>query len=208
MAIVRDICSQTQRIGKHFDTVPVWSVLTLPEHAQERVDRWRAKHNWPPTWQEETPAFRELMSFREQEIMNLTGADERWENWNQYVQGRLVPTFTETGYKVATMPPEIFSKLKTAVDAGIENWDNLREEGHIDVIYNSQGLLPKFVDMQAIVNEVMLDILPLHEEWAGGIKLRPTSAYGVRLYQNGSSLVMHNDKVGYVRIVVFNEELI
>ena len=29
----------------------------------------------------------------------------------------------------------------------------------------------------------------------GGIKLIPTSAYGVRLYQNGSSLMMHYDKV-------------
>jgi hypothetical protein len=27
------------------------------------------------------------MEFRELEIMNMTGADERWENWNQYVQG-------------------------------------------------------------------------------------------------------------------------
>ena len=29
----------------------------------------------------------------------------------------------------------------------------------------------------------------------GGIELIPTSAYGVRLYTNGSSMVMHNDKV-------------
>ena len=29
----------------------------------------------------------------------------------------------------------------------------------------------------------------------GGIELIPTSAYGVRLYRNGSSMVMHNDKV-------------
>ena len=41
----------------------------------------------------------------------------------------------------------------------------------------------------------MNDLLSLHEQWAGGIKLRPTSAYGVRLYQNGSSLMMHHDKV-------------
>lgn len=162
---------------------------------QERVALWRTKHSWPPRWQEETAPFRELMEFREQEIMNLTGADERWENWNQFVQGRLVPTFSDTGYKVAMMPSQIFAKLKNAVDAGIQNWDNLRDEGNIDVIYNSQGLLPKFIDMQSIVNEVMLDILPLHEQWVGGIKLKPTSAYGVRLYQNGSSLVMHNDKV-------------
>jgi hypothetical protein len=135
------------------------------------------------------------MEYREREIMNLTGADERWENWNQYVQGRLVPTFTSTGYKVAMMPPEIFTKLKEGVEKGIERWDELRSEGTIDVIYNSQGLSPKFVDMQKIVNEVMHEILPLHEAWAGGLKLKPTSAYGVRLYQNGSSLVMHNDKV-------------
>jgi hypothetical protein len=31
----------------------------------------------------------------------------------------------------------------------------------------------------------------------GGIELIPTSAYGVRLYTNGSSMVMHNDKVSY-----------
>ena len=28
-----------------------------------------------------------------------------------------------------------------------------------------------------------------------GMALRATSAYGVRLYRNGSSMVMHNDKV-------------
>ena len=46
----------------------------------------------------------------------------------------------------------------------------------------------------------------MHEEWAGGIKLKPTSAYGVRLYQNGSSLVMHHDKVLLIIILsrIFN----
>ena len=44
-------------------------------------------------------------------------------------------------------------------------------------------------------NKIMDELQSLHEQWAGGIKLRPTSAYGVRMYQNGSSLVMHHDKV-------------
>lgn len=38
------------------------------------------------------------------------------------------------------------------------------------------------------------ELQSLHEEWAGGIKLVPSSVYGVRLYQNGSTIVMHNDK--------------
>ena len=47
----------------------------------------------------------------------------------------------------------------------------------------------------ALAWEAIADLKEMHEEWAGGMKLRPTSAYGVRLYQNGSSLVMHNDRV-------------
>ena len=49
--------------------------------------------------------------------------------------------------------------------------------------------------MFKIANEIHRELKPLHEAWAGGIKLVPTSAYGVRFYQNGSSLVMHYDKV-------------
>ena len=41
---------------------------------------------------------------------------------------------------------------------------------------------------------IIHDLLELHEEWSG-MKLRETSAYGVRLYQNGSSLVMHHDRI-------------
>jgi hypothetical protein len=53
----------------------------------ERVRLWHQHHTWPPSWNEESPSYRNLMEFREQEIMSLTGADERWENWMQFVQG-------------------------------------------------------------------------------------------------------------------------
>lgn len=54
---------------------------------EERVRLWHEKNVWPPTWQPESPGYRALMESREQEIMQLTGADERWENWMQYTQG-------------------------------------------------------------------------------------------------------------------------
>lgn len=57
------------------------------------------------------------------------------------------------------------------------------------------GMDPKFVDLHQLSWEVIEELRGLHEEWAGGMKLRATSAYGVRLYQNGSSLVMHYDRV-------------
>jgi hypothetical protein len=49
--------------------------------------------------------------------------------------------------------------------------------------------------MWPILNEVHHELLPLHEEWVGGIKLQPTSIYGVRVNRNGSALAMHYDKV-------------
>lgn len=38
-------------------------------------------------------------------------------------------------------------------------------------------------------------MLPYHEEWVGGMKLKPTSAYGIRLYQNSTTLACHFDKI-------------
>lgn len=52
--------------------------------------------------------------------------------------GRLVPTFTRDGYKVADVPKPLFEKLKAAVDAGVQRWDSLRAEGNIDVIYTKE----------------------------------------------------------------------
>ena len=39
--------------------------------------------------------IRALYAAREAEIMSIGGGDERWENWLQFTQSRLVPKFTE-----------------------------------------------------------------------------------------------------------------
>lgn len=158
----------------------------------ERVELWHKTHTWPPQWNEESEGYRQVMEKREQEIMQLTGADERWENWMQYIQGRMLPKFTEKGFDVIQTPASVHAKLKAAVDEGVRNWDNLPyEQGVGDSIYADDS--PKFVHLGPLAWEVIEELKPLHEAWSG-LKLRPTSAYGVRLYQNGSTIVMHNDK--------------
>jgi hypothetical protein len=160
---------------------------------QERVELWQKTHTWPPNWNEENEAYRTLMIEREREIMSLTGGDERWENWMQFVQGRMMPRFTELGFEVIQTPPAIHQKLKQAVDQAISRYDELPyEQGVSDSIYAYSP--PKFVELGNLKYEVSRDLKALHEGWAGGIKLRSTSAYGVRLYQNGSTIVMHYDK--------------
>jgi hypothetical protein len=113
----------------------------------------------------------------------------------QYVQSRMVPKLTPKGFDLVQTPPEIAKKLHDAIAAAVENWDEIPTERNVDVIYNRLGLLPKFVNLRGLEHEVHRALLPMHEAWVGGMKLVPTSIYGVRLYPNGSSLVMHNDKV-------------
>jgi hypothetical protein len=164
----------------------------IPE--DERVRRWHQRNTWPPAWQPESDSYRNVMEGREAEIMQLTGADERWENWMQFVQGRMLPKFTDVGFAIIQTPPHVQAKLKKAVDAAVGNFDNIPEErGVKDSIYGP--VPPKFVDLGGLAWEVLEDLKPLHEEWAGGIELKGTSSYGVRLYRDGASMVMHNDKV-------------
>ena len=165
---------------------------------QERVELWHAAGNmWPPTWQPETEGMKRLMEFREKEIMRIDGADERWENWMQYTQSRLVPKFTARGFDVTKIPSHVYEKLLKSCNKALENFDQTGSEGSIDVIYNPPGLDPKFAHMHGVQNEVHEDLRSMHEEWAGGRELIRTSAYGIRMYQNGSSLVMHHDKVSF-----------
>lgn len=129
--------------------------------------------------------------------MRIPGSDERWENWVQFAQSRIVPKFTDLGFKVAAVPTHLHQQLAAVVNNAVDNWDSLEEEeGVSDAIYNVQGLSPKMVSESAnlaLWRRVHEELLPLHEEWSG-LRLFPTSIYGVRLYQNTSSLIMHVDK--------------
>jgi hypothetical protein len=78
-----------------FQFVVLLSIIQRTESRpteEERVNLWYEKGNvWPPNWQPESPEFSAVMAAREQELMTLAGADERWENWMQYTSSRLLP---------------------------------------------------------------------------------------------------------------------
>lgn len=163
----------------------------------ERVEEWNHLYGqWPTDWmlERENPAYTKMFDDREVEINQLTGSDERWENWLQHTQARVMPTFTPLGFEVVSTPSEVHALLKEAIEKAVANWDSIRTERNIDVIYHPDGSEPKFIDIGSLSHKVHEMMLPYHEEW-GGMKLIPTSAYGLRLYRNGSSLVMHVDKV-------------
>jgi len=177
-------------------SIIVWCCSAERLSENERVKQWIEKygtHGWPPAWQPESELMKEHMTRREIELQHIPGANERWENYMQYTQSRMVPRFTEVGFEVIQTPPAVHAKLKAAVDEGLKRWDQLREERQIDAVYTP--IPSKFIDLYGLDNEAMLELRQLHEEWSGISELVPTSAYGVRLYRNGSALAMHYDKI-------------
>ena len=97
----------------------------------ERIEYFKAHHTWPPSWHNEsegykgaffintflenrvcqmsmTDVFKALMREQEKEIMQLTGSQERWENWMQFVHGQLVPKFTKYGFEASVQVTLIY----------------------------------------------------------------------------------------------------
>lgn len=161
---------------------------------EERVNYWYQHHTWPPSWNLESPGYKALMEQREREIMTIPGADERWENWMQYIMQRMATPFTEKGFLLTKFPETLFQKIKKTIQPSVDHFETVPSEKYVDVIYNPPGNEAKMHHLGPLASEIQSAMLPLHEAWAGGIKLRPTSIYGVRFYQNGSSLTMHVDK--------------
>ena len=132
---------------------------------EERVKLWHeAGNTWPPKWQAESEELQALHAQREKEIMAIPGANERWENWLQFTQSRLVPKFTPVGFKIVKTPAHIHERLAQAVADGVAQWDELRSEGKIDVIYHPEDKEPKFVDLDGLNWDVISDLKELHEE--------------------------------------------
>ena len=122
---------------------------------QERVKLWyEAGNTWPPTWQYESDKYKAAMDFREQEIMKITGADERWENFVQFTSARMVPSFTEYGFKVVKTPADLQAKMLSEVRKAVARWNELRYEHDVDAIYHPEGMAPKFVDLGYLAREV------------------------------------------------------
>ena len=147
--------------------VVVLKVVTAARPTEdERVRLWRIEGNkWPPQWQPETKKKKEAMIRREQEILRIPHRDERWENFLQFTQSRLVPTFTEQGFDVIDTPPEVHAKLKAAVDKAVEDFENLPSEGNIDVIFNERHKEPKMVHIGTLAGETLRNLTSMHEEW-------------------------------------------
>lgn len=158
----------------------------------ERVAHFFETKTWPPSVVKHSESFDNVMKKRERDIMMLPGSRERWENFMQYTQGLITKRITPQGFKVRQIPDEVFTFLKKKLDEGLEKFDQLPDESFINVVYTP--IPSKMINLSTKdVRWILEQLQPIHEEWSG-LKLKPTTAYGIRLYRDGASLGMHYDR--------------
>jgi hypothetical protein len=160
----------------------------------DRVAQWRAQGNkWPPNWQPESEQYRELMANREAEIMSLTGTDERWGNWLQFTQSRLVPRLHAIGFAIVPIPSRAYSRLKAKLDDAVTNIATYPDEvPHAGSYYEKATMM---VEVGKTLDDLQAELANLHVQFAGGLKLTQTAMYGMRVSREGSSAVMHYEPV-------------
>lgn len=173
----------------------IFALASAQLSEEERVALWRQKNTWPPSWQPESSQLARHNAERELEIMNLPSSSERWENWIQFTQHRMVPKFTERGFAVVDMPRDVFETLRAEVEKGLANWDKLPRDIVDKILFHPPGMESTFYDIRALSQPMFERLSSLHSDWAGGMKLQGTAFYGLRFYRNGSSLAMHYDRV-------------
>ena len=107
-------------------------------------------------------------------------------------QQALAPYFG-LGFCKVTLDPTIFKKIRNCFS---ENKDRIGREGEVDYIGTTKkNYSPTLLIHDQEFNDRLLEELkPLHEEWSG-MKLRGTACYGIRVYQPGSYLFTHVDRI-------------
>eukprot|EP00927_Polykrikos_kofoidii_P051629 TRINITY_DN45426_c0_g1_i1.p1 TRINITY_DN45426_c0_g1~~TRINITY_DN45426_c0_g1_i1.p1 ORF type:complete len:456 (+),score=50.07 TRINITY_DN45426_c0_g1_i1:145-1512(+) len=148
-----------------------------------------------PSWGEwipNTDGWRELMDRRGRQVMAIKNSQERWDAMTSFVaQSLVVGNFTKQGYEIVRAPPSTFAWLRTMLHDSMKG-SMQHESGENDQIW---GDIPKLVDVGEAGRERLLaELKPMHEKW-GGVKLTPSTAYGMRVYVGGNSLTMHVDKL-------------
>jgi hypothetical protein len=104
----------------------------------------------------------------------------------------MVPRLTPRGFKLAQTPVDVQAKLLERLEVALQDYDSIRREPIIDVMYTPEP--SRFVDLHGLDWELLRSLTAVHEEWSG-LKLIPTSVYGIRLNSNQSTLTMHYDKL-------------
>lgn len=141
--------------------------------------------------------------------IELPGPD--WEGWQTkdrlvrfhktlaLVQHQRLPNFTAEGFKKIKIPEVIREDVMNLRQRMREQLANGTIKPEVDLAVGSvlgfegEENRPLFMPAFEEARTIMEKLRPYHEEWIGGIKLVPRSAYALRVYQKTNTLAYHVD---------------
>lgn len=166
---------------------------------------FREPLGWHPEWQPNSAAWTRYMDKRMAQISRIEDTQQKWDGYLVAMQqGIHVQNYTERGWAVVDCPTEVYQPLLEAFHRGFDDESKRHFEGKVDQIHcekeggdtNSpcDGDRRSWMVHTGLNTHILRTLQPQHEEWAG-VALEPSIAYGLRVYQNGSSLTMHTDRI-------------
>jgi len=164
-------------------------VIALDE--EDRLKEYHARgYTWPVThFVPDTPGWNALMTERFAQIIEMDDELKRYQGLHMQVHAALLcPNFTEYGFGLARAPEDLTAELQQGIR------DGLPTAGLEYKVEPILGPRAKFIQRPDLVQKVLESMQTYVEAWAG-IPLKAFQAYGFRLYQNQSQLMMHYDRM-------------
>jgi hypothetical protein len=163
----------------------------------ERMEEYhRRGHTWPPAPEDYTPSTPGWQKIYEEYFKQLqySGEEVPGERYQAYMgalhSAVLSKNFTQFGWGITKAPKGVVDKLYKRLHDGLQ-------QEHKPLVHPNScmetELLPYIFQDHQMNDEIVKELLPLHEAWSG-IDLVPNNAYGLRVYRNNSNLLMHLDK--------------
>ena len=131
-------------------------------------------------------------------------AQQHWDNLDQKNKGSIkfstpeeLPKVSPLGFRVEKCPSDVWGIVQDAYNLLKVNPQPETGVGR-DII--DGGDIPSemmsFDNLTSIREIIHQKLIPLHQEFAGGRAIEPSSLYGIRSYNKGATLINHLDTIG------------
>jgi len=161
-----------------------------PSVGEENGNQTLLWHQTFDDYSPSTPGWKRINERRFKQIAS-SDIDDGWrlEAYSSILHSAMSKNFTEYGWSLTKAPQYITDKLKRRLHAGLKKRNE--QVGADEVTNESKSTF--FIPDQEENNEIVHELLPLHEAWSG-VKLVPQNSYGLRVYRGNITLAMHVDE--------------
>ena len=116
--------------------------------------------------------------------------------WDHFAASLFLPRFSALGFQVQDSTGPLRKTWKKVRAIYMKHRRTAPRETWFSVPKGYEDMRPRFIDSPELqrLNKVVMDQLrPICQEWSGVKELRGANVYGIRVYQNGSTLNYHTD---------------